>query len=136
MKIELILCICRNIGDDTIIKVAILNCLKANDCCTGAACLKALNNRKDYFSLYKQEKIELVAFLRCNGCGTHFAHDKRMQEKMERLLKEKVDILHLGICTQLKYKENNKIRTECAEITRICNFLEQKGIQIVRGTHK
>lgn len=117
-------------------RIAILTCWKWNERCTGALCLKVFNNRSQYFSRYKDEAIELAAFWRCNGCDIDFRENAGMQEKIARILKEKIDVVHVGLCTQLKNEDNPEIRIECEEITRICRFLEERGIEIVRGTHK
>lgn len=51
-------------------KIGILNCLKANECCAGAACLKALNNRVRSFERYDGKKCRThclcpLQWLRC-----------------------------------------------------------------------
>ena len=76
-------------------KIAILNCLKANDVCTGAACLKAFNNRNRHFEPYGDEPLELVAMGRCNGCEAGI--DEGFQEKLDRILQEGAEICHLGV---------------------------------------
>lgn len=49
-------------------KIVMLNCLRANSVCTGAACLQAFNAKTKTFARYGDEPLELVAFFRCNGC--------------------------------------------------------------------
>ena len=49
-------------------KIIMLNCLRANQVCTGAACLKAFNERTRTFAQYGEEELFLQAFFRCNGC--------------------------------------------------------------------
>lgn len=117
-------------------KIAILTCLKAHSCCTGASCFTALNRRRDSFSPYEEEEVELLAFWTCNGCGHTVEGDSGLQEKIERLLKEGVEVLHLGVCTQMRSREDFRKRYECPTITEICWRFEERGVAIVRGTHR
>ena len=48
-------------------KIVMLNCLRANSVCTGAACLQAFNAKTKTFARYGDEPLELVAFFRCKG---------------------------------------------------------------------
>lgn len=43
-------------------KIVMLNCLRANSVCTGAACLQAFNAKTKTFARYGDEPLELVAF--------------------------------------------------------------------------
>ena len=45
-------------------KIIMLNCLRANQVCTGAACLKAFNERTRTFAQYGEEELFLQAFFR------------------------------------------------------------------------
>ena len=109
-------------------KIAILNCLKANDVCTGEACLTALRERSGAFSAYRCRDAELAAFLRCNGCGGDPERDPGMLEKLDRLRAIGTDTLHLGVCTVLD-------GAECPTITKLAEMAEKRGIRVVRGTH-
>lgn len=109
-------------------KLAMLNCLKSNTVCIGAVCLRAFLQREKSFADYTEESVELVAFMRCNGCGKPVEKDAGMLEKMDRLKSIGVDVVHLGVCTK-----NNGV--ECDTITRIAQCLSQRGIKVVRGTH-
>ena len=42
-------------------KIVMLNCLRANSVCTGAACLQAFNAKTKTFARYGDEPLELVA---------------------------------------------------------------------------
>ena len=64
-------------------KIVMLNCLRANSVCTGAACLQAFNAKTKTFARYGDEPLELVAFFRCNGCDAP-QDDAGMEEKIER----------------------------------------------------
>lgn len=110
-------------------KIAIINCLKANEVCTGASCLKALEEKRRNFSVYTDEKIVLTAFARCNGCGNTPENHSGLMEKLERLVQEGTEIVHLGICTK------NREGQECPTITQIADWLTEHHIQVVRGTH-
>lgn len=109
-------------------RIAILNCLKANDVCTGAACLKAFNSRSRHFEPYGSEPLELVAMARCNGCGAGI--DEGFQEKLDRILQEGAEACHLGVCTV-----DPTTKRECATITAAARYLQERGVKIVRGTH-
>lgn len=107
-------------------KLAVLNCLKANGCCAGAACLRALTQRQHSFARYAGQDIRLVAFARCNGCEAGI--DQGFREKLDRIVSEGAEVVHLGICTR------NGDR-ECPTITEAAGYLQERGLTLVRGTH-
>ena len=109
-------------------KIAMLNCLKANSVCTAAACLKALNNRKAHFEEYAGKDVELVALARCSGCDAGI--DEGFREKLDRIVSEGVEVCHFGVCTVKK-----ETGAECPVITEAGEYLEKKGVRLVRGTH-
>ena len=109
-------------------KIAILNCLNANDVCAGAACLKAFNSKTRHFADYGDTPLELVAFGRCSGCGHGI--DEGFREKLERIVSEGAEACHLGVCTRMP-----ETREECPTITEAAAFLEARGVRVVRGTH-
>lgn len=109
-------------------KIAIFNCWKANQCCTGASCLDAFNHRLGAFAVYADETLELVAFARCNGCGQDWENDEALEEKIVRLQKIHIDSVHFGVCTIQKGQE-------CLFITRLADRLTAAGMTVVRGTH-
>lgn len=109
-------------------KIAVLNCLKANSVCTGAACLKAWGAKSRSFGRYGDEPLELVAFSRCNGCEAGI--DKGFQEKLERIVSEGAQACHLGVCTVRR-----ETGQECPVIREAAAWLESHGVEIVRGTH-
>ena len=113
-------------------RIAILTCLRANDVCTGAGCLEAFFNKKGSFNIYKQENIKLVAFWTCNGCkDCLFDNQDGLFEKIDKIKKLKVDILHLGICVLL----DKKSKKFCPKIQNIIEELKKYNIKIVIGTH-
>jgi predicted metal-binding protein len=111
------------------LKIAMLNCDKANEVCTGASCMTAFNKKSASFARYDGQQISLEAFLRCNGCAAGWKEDKGMREKLERLTQIGIDAVHLGVCTK------DHAGVECQNISEIASFLESQGISIVRGTH-
>ena len=110
------------------LKIAILNCLKANAVGTGEACLGAYRKRSGAFYRYAGAQTELTAFLRCNGCESDPETDPGMLEKLDRLRESGVQALHLGVCTL----QNGR---ECPSITKIVRLAEKRGMKVVRGTH-
>ncbi|MFD1403964.1 CGGC domain-containing protein [Robinsoniella peoriensis] len=106
-----------------------LNCLKANEICTGAACMKAFYTRSKSFSRYAKEEAEVAVFMRCNGCENDPATDKGMQEKLQRLVEEGIQTVHAGVCTK------DRDGKECPVISRILDMIAESGIEVVRGTH-
>ena len=101
-------------------KIVMLNCLRANSVCTGAACLQAFNAKTKTFARYGDEPLELVAFFRCNGCDVP-QDDAGMEEKIERLLQLRPDAAHMGVCTRRK-----------ADGTR-CPTIQSSGPACCRG---
>ena len=110
-------------------RIAIINCLKANTVCTGAACLKAFYDKSKSFSGYSGQDVCLKAFMRCNGCEKDPDDDPGMQEKLDRLECMGVEVVHAGVCTR------KKDGSECPTITKILECCEQRGMHVVRGTH-
>ncbi|MGI6018039.1 MAG: CGGC domain-containing protein [Marvinbryantia sp.] len=111
-------------------KIAILACRKADNVCTGAGCFRAFSEKKGAFSRYKNQNAEIAAFMHCNGCSSDPETDKGILEKVERLKKEQIKVLHLGVCT----KKNTNVR--CRTIEKIVDQLKDSGIAIVDGTHE
>lgn len=109
-------------------KIAILNCLKANEVCTGAACLKAFNGKTRHFEAYAQEPLELVAMARCNGCEAGV--NDGFREKLDRIVSEGAEVCHFGVCTVQR-----STGRECPTISEAAAYLEARGVKIVRGTH-
>lgn len=113
-------------------KIGILTCIRSNDVCTRAGCLKAFRIRSDYFQEYGPE-TELAVMMTCNGCPKENplapSKDPGMQEKVERLKKENVEAVHVGAC-----RLHNG--AECSRIQEICGMIQEQGICIVKGTHK
>lgn len=117
-------------------KIAILTCLRACSVCTGAGCLDACQARSDAFARYAGEDLQLAAFFHCNGCDAPPADihgaDPGMEEKLDRLVRIGVEVVHLGVCTRSCAPPHPR----CPVIERICRTLDQRGISIVDGTHR
>ena len=109
-------------------KIAMMNCLKANQVCAGVACLDALRERRAGFACYAGEDVDLRAFLRCSNCGKTPQEDPGMTEKLERLVSSGVEVVHIGVCAQPK-------GIRCQPMERYAAWLEEHGIRVVWKTH-
>lgn len=115
-------------------RIVILRCLRSNNVCTGAACLKAFNKKTGAFARYGEEPLELEAYWSCNGCGDcHFKYQEGIEEKLERIISLKPDAVHVGAC--VKQHTDNGYEVTCKTIEEICERLEAAGLTIVEGTH-
>lgn len=113
-------------------KIVILRCLRSEENCTGAACLSAFNHKKGQFEQYGNDELELLAFMSCNGCNKlNFADKAGLEEKIERILKIKPDVVHVGICCKTR-TDNNEY---CSDILELVEIFKKSGINIVWGTH-
>lgn len=114
-------------------KIATLTCLHSNKVCARAACLAAFNNRTAFFAGYPQDTV-LAAMMTCNGCRsmteTEPEDDRGILEKIDRLVSENIETVHVGVCRL------NRKGEECPRITAICRMIEARGIMVVRGTHR
>ena len=96
-------------------KIAILYCRKASNVCTGAACLKAFNHDLASFAQYANNRPELAAFCDCGGCDIDRVHDAGQCEKMERLVSEGVEKVHVGICVGQKCPHREEILAQLGQ---------------------
>lgn len=55
-------------------------------------------------------------------------------EKVERLSQEGIEAVHVGVC-RFQKTENGE-RKECERLMEICQMIEEKGIPVIRGTHR
>lgn len=53
---------------------------------------------------------------------------------MERLEQEGIETVHVGVCRFRQGPDGN--REECSRLMEICRMIEERGIQVVRGTHR
>ncbi len=113
-------------------RIVILRCLRSEENCTGAACFEAFYNRKGQFDVYGDEEVQIAAFMSCNGCGRlSFIDTAGLEEKVERILKIKPDVLHIGICCKTR-TDNNEY---CPDIMDLVERFRSSGIEVVWGTH-
>lgn len=114
-------------------KIGILTCLHSNDVCARVWCLSSFWQRKDFFAKYAEDTI-LAAMLTCNGCKgdnpSEPEEDKGILEKLDRLVSEDIEIVHVGVCRLMDDKK------ECPRMTKICEMIDSRGIQVIRGTHR
>ena len=123
-------------------RIAVLACRSAENVCAGVGCLRAFSRRTGAFAAYGEEELELIAFMHCNGCWmpqkhapydqrrfTPLAEDPGLMEKVERLEKEQVDVVHLGICCRNQQGEC------CPAMEELSRELQRRGMQVVQGTH-
>ena len=84
--------------------------------------------------LFNLEDTILAAVMTCNGCketnAKEPAEDEGILEKADRLVSEKISVIHVGVCRL------NEEKKECPRITQICGLIEERGIKVIRGTHK
>lgn len=114
-------------------KIGILTCLHSNDVCARVGCLLAFQKRENFFQDYPEDTI-LAAMMTCNGCKgmnpKEPDEDEGILEKLDRLVSEDIQTVHIGVCRLIGGKK------ECLRITRISEMMEQRGIQVIRGTHR
>lgn len=110
-------------------KIAIINCLNANDVCAGVGCLAALDARSAHFARYAGEEVKLCAFMRCSRCGVDPEDDRGMMEKLERLVKCGVECAHIGVCAQ------RRDGTTCPHMEKTAQWLQSHNIEVIWGTH-
>ena len=83
---------------------------------------------------FNLEDTILAAVMTCNGCKEtnekEPAEDEGILEKADRLVSEKISVIHVGVCRL------NEEKKECPRITQICGLIEERGIKVIRGTHK
>ena len=76
------------------VKIGIIRCYENSERCAGWNCFPAMANKTGQFGGY--EKIELVGFDTCGGCG-HGKADKIVKQA-RRLVKHGAEVIHLGNC--------------------------------------
>ena len=124
-------------------RVAILSCRNAGQVCAGVSCLQAFFERDGSFAAYGEEPLRLTAFLQCNGCqgvedqgpfdqGTFrpLREDAGMLKKLDRMEREGVEIVHLGICCW------NRAGEICPWVAELKEELQRRGMEVVKGTHR
>ncbi len=116
-------------------KVAILRCLLSSGVCTGAGCMRVFNRKTGAFAQYKDEEIELVAFMSCQGCGEVRMHNQEeIDTKIEKLAKLQPYAVHVAGC--VKHPNAKGEMVTCKNIVSICDKLAARGIKIIEGTEE
>ena len=113
-------------------KIAILTCLRANDVCAGCGCLNAFYDRKRHFDRYADEEIRLTAFMRCSRClreGGDPMDDAGFVEKLERLIAEGTEVVHIGVCA------GRDEDSACPGMAKMARAFREKGVEVAWGTH-
>ena len=110
-------------------KIAILNCLKANQNCSGNGCFKALNERSGGFEPYKDEEVEVTAFTRCSNCGKTTDEDEGMKKKLDRIADVGTETVHIGVCARAKDG------THCRFMQNHADYLTGRGVEVIWKTH-
>lgn len=111
-------------------RIAILACLKANDVCAGCGCLNAFYNRHGAFEHYVGDELRLTAFMRCSHCVNELdpLEDPGFLEKLDRLVNEGTECVHIGICAQHDGEP-------CPGMWRMADAFSQRNVEIEWGTH-
>lgn len=97
----------------------------------GGGCFTALNRRTKAFVVYSGKEIEVLAFMKCSGCGHFPGRDDGLDEKIRYILESHPDVVHLGICCC----HDARGKVLCEEISALRRIFEDHGISVVRGTH-
>ncbi len=105
-------------------KIAVVRCDTVSEVCPGVGCLKAFKHRKLNFAEYGPD-TELIGFFTCGGCS-----GRRVSRLVEKLLDYDLDIVHLSSCMLM-----DGDYPKCLFKNRIKQTIEQKGVQVVEGTH-
>ena len=114
-------------------KVAIIRCLKTATSCSGAGCLRAVNEKIGVFAQY-DEPVQVVAFCECNGCGDcALDNPEGMRKKIERIKTLAPDAVHLSNCTKKKNEAGEKV--QCRVIAQYAQEWREAGLNVVEGTH-
>lgn len=118
------------------LKIAIVHCKNSSRVCTGAACFQAFHNRSRSFAPYAGREAQLCAFFDCGGCEvTDVAADPNLREKLTRLQKEGVSIIHAGICMCAHRSRTGEMAAACSHYAPLRELMESYGFQVVDGTH-
>jgi predicted metal-binding protein len=77
-----------------VVKIGIIRCDENSERCGGWNCFPAIANKTGEFANY--DKIELVGFDTCGGCG-HGKADKIVKQAI-KLKQHGAEVIHLGNC--------------------------------------
>lgn len=105
-------------------KIAILINEDTSYRCTGAGCMKAFMQRKDAFEGYPED-TELMGF-------THVGGD--LDRKIERLIANGVDTIHLSSCLRSKYDQYEELAMKLSEHFSVVGYTHGKPVGKTRKT--
>ena len=80
-------------------RIVILRCLRSNNVCTGAACMRAFNTKSGAFARYGEEPLELEAYWSCNGCGDCRFEDQKKSWSVSSALSRMLCMLAFVLST-------------------------------------
>jgi predicted metal-binding protein len=105
------------------IKIGIIICYRYH-ACAGGKCFRSLREREGAFSIYKDQKVELVGYTTCDGCP-----GGNVEYAPEEMIKNGAEVIHLATGLVVGYPP-------CPRITNFKDFIEEKyGLKVVFGTH-
>ena len=93
-------------------KIAILINEDTASRCTGKGCLKAFFDRTDAFSNHPED-TELVGFFHIGG---------DLERKIERLIENRVDTVHLSSCLRSKYEGYEDLARELSRYFNVIGY--------------
>jgi predicted metal-binding protein len=106
-----------------IIKVGIIICDRYRRC-AGGKCLRAMREKSGAFSIYGDQKLELIGFTTCDGCP-----GGNIEYAGEEMVKNGANVIHLATGLVVGYPP-------CPYIETFRAFLENRfNIKVVVGTH-
>ena len=110
-------------------KIVILTCKKASRVCTGAACLKAFNQKTKTFEQYLDEPIELEAF------SSAAAALKKQGRNLGRGNggKGRTPVEYPSVSSYDVFKK--KKGSSMSYIQRVADRLKEQGAVLVDGSH-
>ena len=111
--------------------IVMLTCPRSENVCTGAGCFRAFNERTHRFARYGKEPLQVTAYMKCSGCGHFIEKDKGLAEKVEAVLAQRPDAIHLGICCC----HDGRDQRLCDEVAALEKIFEAHGIPVIHGTH-
>jgi len=111
------------------IKIGILTCSSTTKVldCPGSACLKDMYDRKGAFAEYRDQDIELVGIISCNGCPT-LGGEEIILPKIDALAHYGADRIHLTYCMMVL----------CPFVKKYIKVIKEKyqSLNLVEGTHE
>ena len=109
-------------GGYTVTKIGIIRCNEWSNNCAGFGCFPAMANKTGEFAKY--DKIELVGFDTCGGCGR--GKSDKIVAKAMRLKEKGAEVIHLGDCMVGACPNKDK---------NLAAIKEQVGLPVVERTH-